>query len=152
MMIALVGLGIMLAGGPGGGSFIGSILALYFAFAFACYSVLLRWGQKTEMVVAQIWNALFIIPFTAMVLLCRRRCATPAGSTPWLIGWDNVPVVAFMGAVQLSLGMILFTRGSRTVPAAQLSLLALPSRCWGRCGPGSSSPRCRPPPRSSAVR
>ena len=64
MMIALAGLGIMLVGGPGGGSFVGSILALYSAFAFACYSVLLRWGQKTEMVVAQIWNALFLIAFS----------------------------------------------------------------------------------------
>jgi drug/metabolite transporter, DME family len=125
MMIALAGLGIMLAGGPGGGSFVGSILALYSAFAFACYSVLLRWGQKTEMVVAQIWNALFLIPFTAMVLLLPTPLRDTSGLDALAIGWHNVPVVAFMGAVQLSLGMILFTRGSRTVPAAQLALLAL---------------------------
>ena len=30
-----------------------------------------------------------------------------------------------MGAVQLTLGLILFTIGSRSVPAAQLSLIAL---------------------------
>jgi drug/metabolite transporter, DME family len=125
MLVALVGLAIMLAGGPGGGSFIGSVLALYFAFAFACYSVLLRWGQKTEMVAAQIWNALFIIAFAGMVLLVPTPLRDTSGLDSLLIGWDNLPVVAFMGAVQLALGMILFTRGSRTVPAAQLSLLAL---------------------------
>ena len=125
MLIALVGLGIMLGGGPGGGSFVGSILALYFAFAFACYSVLLRWGQKTEMVVAQIWNALFLITFGGMVLLLPTPLRDTSGIGALAIGWPNVPVVVFMGAVQLSLGMILFTRGSRTVPAAQLSLLAL---------------------------
>jgi drug/metabolite transporter, DME family len=125
MMIALAGLVIMLAGGPGGGSFVGSILALYFAFAFACYSVLLRWGQKTEMVVAQIWNALFLIAFGGIVLLLPTPLRDSSGFGALAIGWHNVPVIVFMGAVQLSLGMILFTRGSRTVPAAQLSLLAL---------------------------
>jgi drug/metabolite transporter (DMT)-like permease len=125
MLIALVGLGIMLVGGPGGGSFVGSILALYAAFAFACYSVLLRWGQKTEMVVAQIWNALFLIPFTGLFLLLPTPLRDTSGFGALAIGWDNVPPVVFMGVVQLSLGMILFTRGSRGVPAAQLVLLTL---------------------------
>ncbi|HUF45138.1 MAG TPA: DMT family transporter [Aestuariivirgaceae bacterium] len=125
MMIALLGLGLMLAGGPGGGSFVGSVLALYSAFAFACYSVLLRWGQNTEMVAAQIWNALFLIPFTAIILLLPTPLRDTGGFHALMIGWHNVPLVLVMGAVQLSLGMILFTRGSRTVPAAQLSLLAL---------------------------
>jgi drug/metabolite transporter (DMT)-like permease len=111
----------MLVGGPGGGSFIGSVLALYFAFAFACYSVLLRWGQKTEMVAAQIWNALFIIPFSAVILLLPTPLRDTSGFDALMIGWGNLAVVVFMGAVQLSLGMILFTRGSRTVPAAQLT-------------------------------
>jgi drug/metabolite transporter (DMT)-like permease len=125
MLIALAGLGIMLVGGPGGGSFVGSVLALYSAFAFACYSVLLRWGQKTEMIVAQIWNALFLIPFTAVVLLLPTQLRDASGFEALLIGWNNLPLVLVMGAVQLSLGMILFTRGSRSVPAAQLALLAL---------------------------
>lgn len=125
MVLAVIGLGIMLAGGPGGGSFVGSILALYSAFAFACYSVLLRWGQKTEMIVAQIWNALFLIVFGAIVLMLPTPLRDTSGFEALVIGWHNVPVIVFMGAVQLSLGMILFTRGSRTVPAAQLSLLAL---------------------------
>lgn len=125
MMIALAGLGIMLVGGPGGGSFVGSVLALYSAFAFACYSVLLRWGQKTEMGVAQIWNALFLIPFTGLFLLLPTPLRDTSGFDALAIGWHNVPPVAFMGVVQLSLGMILFTRGSRGVPAAQLVLLTL---------------------------
>jgi drug/metabolite transporter, DME family len=125
MLIALAGLAIMLAGGPGGGSFVGSILALYSTFAFACYSVLLRWGQKTEMVVAQIWNALFLIAFGGIVLLLPTPLRDTSGFDALVIGWHNVPIIVFMGAVQLSLGMILFTRGSRTVPAAQLTLLVL---------------------------
>lgn len=125
MLLALAGLAIMLVGGPGGGSFVGSVLALYAAFAFACYSVLLRWGQRTEMVVAQIWNALFLIPFTAIVLLLPTPLRETSGFDALAIGWPNLPPIIFMGAVQLSLGMILFTRGSRRVPAAQLVLLTL---------------------------
>ena len=125
MMIALVGLGIMLGGGPGGGSFVGSVLALYSAFAFACCSVLLRWGRRSEMIVAQIWNAFFLISFTGVVLLLETPLRDSAGTHALMIGWHNVPLIAVMGAVQLSLGMILFTRGSRTVPAAQLSVLVL---------------------------
>ena len=125
MVIALLGLGIMLLGGPAGGSFIGSILALYSAFAFACTTVLLRWGQKTEMIVSQIWNSLFLIPLAAIVLALPTPLRGTSGLEAFAIGWQNLLVIAIMGAVQLALGMILFTRGSRTVPAAQLSLLAL---------------------------
>ena len=125
MTVALAGLAIMLVGGTGGGSFVGSILALYAAFAFACYSVLLRWGQNTEMVVAQIWNALFVIAFSGIVLLLPTPLRDAHGFDGLAIGWPNLLLVFVMGAVQLSLGMILFTRGSRSVPAAQLSLLAL---------------------------
>lgn len=125
MVIALVGLAIMLAGGPGGGTLIGSIIALYSAFCFSCYSVLLRWGQNTEMIVAQIWNALFLIVFAAAVLLLPTPLRDGHGIEALAIGWYNLPLVIVMGAVQLSLGMILFTRGSRSVRAAELSLLAL---------------------------
>jgi len=125
MLIALTGLAIMLVGGPGGGSFVGSILALYAAFAFACYSVLLRWGQNTEMIVAQIWNALFLLPLAGMILLLPTPLRDTHGFDVLAIGWHNLLLIIVMGAVQLSLGMILFTRASRTVPAAQLALLAL---------------------------
>lgn len=125
MMIALLGLAIMLWGGPGGGSFIGSVLAIYSAFAFACYSVLLRWGHNTEMVVSQIWNALFVFAFAAIVLILPTPLRDTSGFGVLAVSSWNLSVIAIMGAVQLGLGMILFTRGSRSVPAAQLSLLAL---------------------------
>lgn len=125
MAIALAGLAIMLGGGPGGGHLIGSGLALLSAFCFSCYSVLLRWGQNSDMTVAQIWNASFLIVFSLAALLLPIPLRESHGFEALAIGWYNVPLVILMGTVQISLGMILFTRGSRTVPAAQLSLLAL---------------------------
>ena len=47
------------------------------------------------------------------------------GLESFAIGWWNAGAVIIMGAVQLTLGLILFTIGSRSVPAAQLSLIAL---------------------------
>lgn len=125
MAVALVGLAIMLGGVPSGDHFFGSGLALFSAFCFSCYSVLLRWGQKTDMIVAQVWNASSLIAIASVVLLLPTPLRETHGLESLAIGWNNVPFVFLMGSVQLALGMILFTRGSRTVPAAQLSLLAL---------------------------
>jgi DME family drug/metabolite transporter len=92
MVVALTGMAIIFYGNRGGGAITGTLLAIYSAFCFSCYAVLLRWGQKTDMSVALIWNL---------------------GAT------------VLMGAIQLTLGLVLFTIGSRSVPAAQLSLIAL---------------------------
>src|SRR4029450_4066280 len=69
MIIALVGLGVMVAGSRGNTSFICTLLALYSPSCFSCYSVLLRFGQQSDMTVALIWNALFLCFLTLVVLL-----------------------------------------------------------------------------------
>ncbi len=125
MVIALAGMFVMLGGGFRPGEVVGIVLALYSAFCFSCYSVLLRWGQKTDMTVAQVWNAIYLIVFSAAVLLAPIPLRNAHGVDSLAVGWQNLGVVVLMGAVQLSLGMILFTRGSRSVAAGELALLAL---------------------------
>ncbi len=125
MTIALAGMAIIFYGSGGGEAFIGTVLALYSAFCFSCYAVLLRWGQRTEMSVALIWNALYLIAVSAIVILIPTGLRAGTGSAFFAIGWWNLTIVFAMGAVQLTLGLILFTVGSRSVPAAQLSLIAL---------------------------
>jgi drug/metabolite transporter, DME family len=125
MTVALAGMGIIFAGADGGGTFTGSTLAIFSAFCFSCYAVLLRWGQKSEMSVALIWNALYLIVVSAIVLLVPTGLREETGVAHFAIGWANFAAVFVMGAVQLTLGLILFTIGSRSVPAAQLSLIAL---------------------------
>jgi DME family drug/metabolite transporter len=124
MVGALSGLSIMLWGTAGGGS-IGSVLALFSAFCFSCYSVLLRSGQKTDMTASIIWNAVFLILFSGAVLVLPTGLRENGGFGDFAIGWRNLTVIAAMGLVQLSLGLALFTKGSKTVPAAELALLAL---------------------------
>jgi DME family drug/metabolite transporter len=125
MTIALIGLGIMVAGSLGKTSFIGTLLALYSAFCFSCYSVLLRFGQQRDMTVALIWNALFLCLLSLLALLAPTPLRSAFGPGELLIGWINFTWVIIMGAVQLTLGLVLFTLASRSVPAAQLALLAL---------------------------
>jgi drug/metabolite transporter, DME family len=124
MVVALFGLSAMLWGAAGGG-LKGSVLALLSAFCFSCYSVLLRSGQKTEMTASIIWNAVFLILFSGLVLVLPSGLREPGGFGDFAIGWRNLAVTVAMGLVQLSLGLALFTKGSKTVPAAELALLAL---------------------------
>jgi drug/metabolite transporter (DMT)-like permease len=125
MTVALIGMGVIFAGADGGTTFTGTALALLSAFCFSCYAVLLRWGQKTEMSVALVWNAILLIAVSAVLLLLPTGLRAETGLAQFAIGWANFAAVFVMGAVQLTLGLILFTIGSRSVPAAQLSLIAL---------------------------
>ncbi len=125
MTVALTGMAVIFYGTGGGGAFTGAVLAVFSAFAFSCYAVLLRWGQKTEMSVALIWNALFLTAISAAILLLPAGLRPEAGLSQLAIGWANLALILLMGAVQLTLGLIFFTIGSRSVPAAQLSLIAL---------------------------
>jgi drug/metabolite transporter, DME family len=124
MLIALAGLAVMLWGSTGGG-FTGAVLALYSAFCFSCYSVLLRWGQKTDMTASIVWNGAFLILFSTFVLLVPTPLRDHTGIEAFAVGWRNFLIIVAMGVIQLSLGLALFTRGSKTVPAAELALLSL---------------------------
>lgn len=125
MCVALLGMGVIFYGNAGGGALVGTLLALYSAFCFSCYAVMLRWGQKTEMSVALIWNAIYLVAVTGLIILLPSTLRETHGLQDLAIGWWNFGLCFIMGAVQLTLGLILFTIGSRSVPAAQLALIAL---------------------------
>lgn len=125
MTVALAGMAVIFYGNRGGGAVTGTLLAVYSAFCFSCYAVLLRWGQRTEMSVALIWNAIYLILVSGLVLLLPMGLSKATGFEAFAIGWQNMGAVFLMGSVQLTLGLALFTVGSRSVPAAQLSLIAL---------------------------
>lgn len=125
MCVALLGMGVIFYGNAGGGAFVGTLLALYSAFCFSCYAVMLRWGQNTDMSVALIWNAVYLVAVTALIIMLPTGLRESHGLQDFAIGWRNFGLCFAMGAVQLTLGLILFTIGSRSVPAAQLALIAL---------------------------
>jgi drug/metabolite transporter, DME family len=77
------------------------------------------------MTVALIWNALFLCALSLIALMVPTPLRDAFGPGELAIGWTNFILVTIMGAVQLTLGLVLFTLASRSVPAAQLALLAL---------------------------
>ncbi|MGH6820952.1 MAG: DMT family transporter, partial [Methylocella sp.] len=125
MSAALIGMGIIFLGAGGSGAFAGPALAVFSAFCFSCYAVLLRWGKKAEMSAALIWNALYLILVCGLVIFLPTGLRAETGFTQFAIGWGNFAVVFVMGTVQVTLGLVLFTVGSRSVPVAQLTLIAL---------------------------
>jgi DME family drug/metabolite transporter len=88
--------------------------------------VLLRWGQHTDMTASIVWNGLFLILFAGVVLFVPNPLRDGiSGIEALAVGWWNFLVIVAMGVIQLSLGLVLFTRASKTVPAAELALLSL---------------------------
>lgn len=119
ILLAVAGIVIMVGGVGqiGGGTGLGSAAALLSAAGFAGFTVALRWGHLTNMLPAVLLGGLF---------------ATTAGGGAALLAGQPLAIPPFeaclalgMGAVTLTGGMFLYTAGSRVVPAAQATLLAL---------------------------
>ena len=125
MAIAMVGLFLMVLSTLQSGGLVGSILALYASFAAACFTVLLRWGQDIDMMPA-IFNAgLFGMLFGGVLIMFPTPWSDTFGLAEFAITWSDLMFCALMGFMQLALGLVLFTIGSKSIPAAELTLLSL---------------------------
>jgi len=115
--IAVFGMYLMVRDGLETGAAAGNMAALVSALGFGAFSVALRWGRVGDMLPAALLGSLFSILFAGAVILLRGE---PILALPRDMG------VAFaIGAVVVALGMVMFTLGSRVVPAAELTLLSL---------------------------
>ena len=114
--IALVGIFVMVREGLATGAWIGNLAALVSATGFAAFTVALRWRRLEDSLPASVLGALFAALAGAIAAIqVGQPLAVPAPDLLWC---------ALMGIVTLSGGMILYTFGSRVVPAAELTLLA----------------------------
>lgn len=117
IVVAALGILIMVGQGLEGGALLGQIAALISAFGFAVFTVALRWGKLGNMMPSVVLGGVFSALVGSAVLGF-------GGSTLWVPVADIVISLA-MGAVTLAGGMVLYTYGSRAVPAAQATLLSL---------------------------
>jgi drug/metabolite transporter, DME family len=115
--IAIGGIGIMVADKSGSVVLNGSLAALGSAFGFAVFTVALRWGRTGEMLPAVFLSGLFAIAITFGI--CQFL-----GLSIVLSVHDGA-VAMGMGVFQVGAGLILYTLGSRSLPAAELALLSL---------------------------
>ncbi len=117
--LALVGIFVMVRGGPAdatGGAMAGNVAALVSALGFAVFTVSLRArGLSDPLPMVALGGALAVLVAALVAWHLGEPLRVPWADRSWAFG---------MGAVTLAGGMILYSRGSRVVPAAQMALLA----------------------------
>lgn len=117
--IALAGLGIflMVREGLSLGTGAGTVAALLSAAGFAAFTLALRWRKLGDMYPALLIGALMSMGVAAVVTLSQ-------GGT-LAVSLHDAGLALLAGAVLLGMGLALYTLGSRAVPAAELTLLAM---------------------------
>ncbi len=113
MTFAIVGVAVMVAGGIGAGALFGNLAALAAIMGFAGFSVTLRRKRRTDTLSLVCLAGIFTALIAALL------------ADGFAISLYDFGLCAAMGAIQIGVGMVLFTLGSRHVPAAELTLLAL---------------------------
>lgn len=116
MGVALAGIYVMVSSDLTGGAMAGNVAALLSAFGFAVFTVTLRWRRLDDTLPSVLLGGVFSIVVGAVVAQALgQSLAVPMADAVWSM---------LMGAVTLTGGMVLYTLGSRVVPAAELALLS----------------------------
>lgn len=115
--LAVFGMYLMVREGLAMGALVGNIAALLSAAGFGAFSVCLRWGRVKHMLPVSMLGGVFSVVVAGAILTVRGEPIAPSG-------WD-IAISAGIGAVILALGMVMYTLGSRVIPAAELTLLSL---------------------------
>ena len=115
--VALAGIGIMVWDKTGSTAMLGNIAALLSAFGFAVFTIALRWGKHGEMLPVVFLSGLFAIGTMGAI------CLTLDFSL--ILSPRDSGIALTMGVFQVGAGLVLYTLGSKSVPAAELTLLSL---------------------------
>ena len=114
---ALVGVFIMVSDKFGSSSLSGSFAALGSAIGFAVFTLALRRGKSTEMLPTVFLSGLLAIPLTGLICIST--------DTSVFLSQNDTVIALVMGVFQVGLGLVLYTTGSKTISAAELTLLSL---------------------------
>jgi DME family drug/metabolite transporter len=106
----------MVIGQTEDGALIGTLAGLGSALGFAIFTVALRWGKSADMMPSILLSGLFAI---ITICVCWQT------GLSFVIRPNDVGISMAMGIFQVGAGLILYTLGSKTVPAAELALLSL---------------------------
>ncbi len=117
IFVAIIGIGIMVADKFAGAAMAGSLAALGSALGFAVFTVALRWGKSGEMLPSVFLSGIFAILITSAI--CWNL------GLPFLLSASDGGIAMGMGVFQVGSGLVLYTLGSKTLPAAELALLSL---------------------------
>jgi len=114
--VASIGIGIMAFGGFSLGSINGLLFGIASAVGFSIFSVSLRWRKETPKFTTVAFAGLFCCLFSLVIII--------QNDLNFLSSSKNQSLFALHGTL-VCLGLILYSIGSRVIPAAELTLLSL---------------------------
>ena len=114
--IATIGIIIMAFGSTGSNSLVGFIFGMLSSIGFSIFSVTLRWRTQTPKFTTVAFSGFFCFVFAAIMLLSTKQVFF---STSY-----NGALFSLHGTL-VCLGLILYSIGSKAIPAAELTLLSL---------------------------
>ena len=114
---AFIGILIMVIQENSGNSLKGNLAALASAFAFSLFTINLRYQKNIEMLPCIFMSGLVGIMLTSIIIYYDGSGVNlPQG---------DVTIAICMGVFQVGSGLVLYTIGSKSVPATQLTILAM---------------------------
>ena len=116
IFIATIGIIIMAFGSTGSNSIVGFIFGMLSSIGFSIFSVTLRWRTQTPKFTTVAFSGFFCFVFAAIMLLSTKQVFF---STSY-----NGALFSLHGTL-VCLGLILYSIGSKAIPAAELTLLSL---------------------------
>ena len=116
IFIATVGIIIMAFGSSGSNSAVGFIFGMLSSIGFSVFSVTLRWRIETPKFTTVAFSGFFCFVFASIVLLSTNQVFFSTSYNGALFSLHGVLVCT---------GLILYSIGSKAIPAAELTLLSL---------------------------
>ena len=114
--IATIGIAIMAFGNSGENSFVGFVFGITSSIGFSVFSVSLRWRKETPKFTTVAFAGFFCFVFATIMILSKDLVFF---STSY-----NSSLFSLHGTL-VCLGLILYSIGSKAIPAAELTLLSL---------------------------
>ena len=116
IIIASVGIAIMAIGNTVENSFIGFIFGITSSIGFSVFSVTLRWRKETPKFTTVAFAGLFCFTFATIIIL--------SNDLVFFATSYNSSMFSLHGTI-VCIGLILYSIGSKAIPAAELTLLSL---------------------------
>lgn len=117
ILVGGAGVAIMVADGISAGQMIGNLAAVICALAFACFTIALRWETTGSSLPAVFYGGLFASVAAGV--------ATIVSGQPVILSPMDMGISLSLGFFIVSGGLIVYTLGSRAIPAAELALMSL---------------------------
>ena len=116
IFIATVGIIIMAFGSSGSNSVVGFVFGMLSSIGFSIFSVTLRWRTETPKFTTVAFSGFFCLVFASIMLLSTEQVFFSTSYNGALFSLHGILVC---------LGLILYSIGSKAIPAAELTLLSL---------------------------